>query len=483
MSLNPIELLKDKVSSVLLNSQDSLLGEKTNALSKFYPILLSLLAAKPDLIGQLKNSLSPSLSDLFSNHDQIKNSLLSHLSGSAPTAEIENTLNSAIKPSLNAISEVAGNDQNSILNYLSQHAESIRSYLPAWAVGLLAPLGLGAGLSSVASSITSSASSVTSSASAALASTGEKTSKFRGLLPIIALIVLGLLLAWLWRSCQHKEPTPAADATGVASGVEAAAAPASLSLSTDANGAVGQCQAGIGDQGFLATLQTKVKEVLSANNDCTVDSSQTYAAAFTDKDALAGVLGALKGVPNASLEWVGDTITLKAADAATLEALTAKVKALVPNTEEVAAAPETAEQYVTNSLSAAQTALAAIDPNNVDIHALVKALNLQIINFATGSNAIPEDNKAILNQAATLLNKVTGVKLNVGGYTDSTGNAEANKALSQRRAQAVADYFVALCVDASKLIAEGHGADQPVADNATEEGRFKNRRIEFSVAQ
>ncbi len=54
MSINPIELLKEKVSSTILNNQDGYLGEKSNALSKFYPILLSLLAAKPDLIGQLK---------------------------------------------------------------------------------------------------------------------------------------------------------------------------------------------------------------------------------------------------------------------------------------------------------------------------------------------------------------------------------------------------------------------------------------------
>lgn len=473
MSINPIELLKEKVSSILLDEQDGYLGEKSNALSKFYPILLSLLAAKPDLIGQLKNSLAPSLSDLFSHNDQIKNTVLTHLSGTAPNNEIESTLNSAIKPSLNAISDVAGNDQQSIVNYLRQHAETIRSYLPAWAVGLLAPLGVGAGLSSVPH-LTSTA--------PPLAAASEKTGKSRGFLPIIALIILGLIIAWLWRSCQHKEAVPAPEPSA-ASGVEAAAAPASLTLSTDDKGAVSQCQAGIGDQGFLATLQTNVKKVFSTTQDCNVDTSQTYAASFTDKDALAGVLGALKGVPNASLEWMGDKITLKAADAAALEALTAKVKALVPHTEVVAAAPVTAEQSVSNSLSATQTALTAIDPNNVDVNALVKALNLQIINFASGSSDIPADNKAILDQAATLLNKVSGVKLNVGGHTDSTGNAASNKALSQRRAQAVVDYLTSKGVDASKLVAQGHGSDQPVAENTTDEGRFKNRRIEFSVAQ
>lgn len=473
MSINPIELLKEKVSSILLNEQDGYLGEKSNALSKFYPILLSLLAAKPDLIGQLKNSLAPSLSDLFSHNDQIKNTVLTHLSGTAPNNEIESTLNSAIKPSLNAISDVAGNDQQSIVNYLRQHADTIRSYLPAWAVGLLAPLGLGAGLSSVPHA---------TSAAPPLAAATENTGKSRGFLPIIALIILGLIIAWLWRSCQHKEAVPAPEPTA-ASGVEAAAAPASLTLSTDDKGAVSECQAGIGDQGFLATLQTQVKQVLSATKDCDVDTSQTHAASFTDKDALAGVLGALKGVPNASLEWVGDKITLKAGDAAALAALTAKVKALVPHTEVVGEAPATAEQSVSNSLTASQTALGSIDPNNVDVNALVKALNLQIINFASGSSDIPADNKAILDEAATLLNKVTSVKLNVGGHTDSTGNAAANKALSQRRAQAVVDYLKSKGVDASKLVAEGHGSDQPVAENTTEEGRFKNRRIEFSVAQ
>ncbi|WP_347018647.1 OmpA family protein [Acinetobacter calcoaceticus] len=473
MSINPIELLKEKVSSILLDEQDGYLGEKSNALSKFYPILLSLLAAKPDLIGQLKNSLAPSLSDLFSHNDQIKNTVLTHLSGTAPNNEIESTLNSAIKPSLNAISDVAGNDQQSIVNYLRQHAETIRSYLPAWAVGLLAPLGVGAGLSSVTHS---------TSTAPPLAAASEKTGKSRGFLPIIALIILGLIIAWLWRSCQHKEAVPAPEPSA-ASGVEATAAPASLTLSTDDKGAVSQCQAGIGDQGFLATLQTNVKKVFSTTQDCNVDTSQTYEASFTDKDALAGVLGALKGVPNASLEWVGDKITLKAADAAALEALTAKVKALVPHTEVVAAAPVTAEQSVSNSLSASQTALTAIDPNNVDVNALVKALNLQIINFASGSSEIPADNKAILDQAVTLLNKVSGVKLNVGGHTDSTGNAASNKALSQRRAQAVVDYLTSKGVDASRLVAQGHGSDQPVAENTTDEGRFKNRRIEFSVAQ
>jgi outer membrane protein OmpA-like peptidoglycan-associated protein len=61
------------------------------------------------------------------------------------------------------------------------------------------------------------------------------------------------------------------------------------------------------------------------------------------------------------------------------------------------------------------------------------------------------------------------------------GDVAANKALSQKRAQAVVDYLVKQGVDPAQLQAVGYGSEQPVADNATAEGQFKNRRIEFEV--
>lgn len=61
---------------------------------------------------------------------------------------------------------------------------------------------------------------------------------------------------------------------------------------------------------------------------------------------------------------------------------------------------------------------------------LADALNLQIINFATGSNAIPDANKAVLNKAADVLKNAKSVQPVVGGHTDATGNPDANKTLS-----------------------------------------------------
>lgn len=113
---------------------------------------------------------------------------------------------------------------------------------------------------------------------------------------------------------------------------------------------------------------------------------------------------------------------------------------------------------------------------------VVKALNVSIINFASGKSDIPGDAKPILAKAAEVLKKQpTGTTVEVGGYTDNKGNAEANKKLSQSRADAVKKELVALGVSEAMLKSVGYGDANPVGDNNTEDGRFKNRRIEYKI--
>jgi K(+)-stimulated pyrophosphate-energized sodium pump len=73
------------------------------------------------------------------------------------------------------------------------------------------------------------------------------------------------------------------------------------------------------------------------------------------------------------------------------------------------------------------------------------------------------------------------VKLKIGGYTDNTGDAAANMRLSQARADSVRAELIQLGVGADRLEAQGYGDQHPVADNSTEEGRQKNRRISMRV--
>ncbi len=137
---------------------------------------------------------------------------------------------------------------------------------------------------------------------------------------------------------------------------------------------------------------------------------------------------------------------------------------------------------VKNAAAAATGALSGLAGGSADD--LVKALNLQIINFASGSNAIPKENEELLKKsAAAIVAAPAGTKLEVGGYTDNKGAAAGNLALSQKRAAAVLAYLVKNGVKADALTAKGHGDANPKASNDTEEGRFQNRRIEFSVAK
>ncbi len=135
---------------------------------------------------------------------------------------------------------------------------------------------------------------------------------------------------------------------------------------------------------------------------------------------------------------------------------------------------------VKNAAAAATGALAGVKTADD----LVKALNLQIINFASGSSNIPKENEALLKKSAeAIVAAPAGTKLEVGGYTDNKGAAAGNVKLSQSRAAAVMAYLVKNGVKADALTAKGHGADNPKASNDTEEGRFQNRRIEFSDAK
>ena len=106
---------------------------------------------------------------------------------------------------------------------------------------------------------------------------------------------------------------------------------------------------------------------------------------------------------------------------------------------------------------------------------------LRGVNFDFDKSTIRPDAGAILQEAARILREEPDVDVAVDGHTDARGTDEYNQRLSERRAQAVADYLARLGVAASRLRPEGFGESRPVADNDTEEGRAQNRRVELNV--
>ena len=122
---------------------------------------------------------------------------------------------------------------------------------------------------------------------------------------------------------------------------------------------------------------------------------------------------------------------------------------------------------------------------DVGVNELVDKLNKEgfltlYVNFDTGKATIKPDSDRTLDEAAGALKAASTLKIEVGGHTDNVGTAQANEKLSAERAQAVMAALVKRGVAGNRLTAKGYGQSAPVADNRTEEGRAKNRRVELA---
>jgi len=112
----------------------------------------------------------------------------------------------------------------------------------------------------------------------------------------------------------------------------------------------------------------------------------------------------------------------------------------------------------------------------------VDALVLDGVSFHTGSAVLTQSAKGILLPLAMAHHQHhSGVSLIISGHTDSQGSDESNQRLSESRAKAVKEFMVIHGCDAEKLAAIGYGESKAIADNTTQEGRAKNRRVELTI--
>lgn len=366
--------------------------------------------------------------------------------------------------------------------FLNDNLASYQQHIPAWASTVL-PAGM------MAAAPAGARISDTVSTDPLRREEEEKGSFMKALLPIIGLIILGALAWALLRGCQdNPEPvaTPVATEqqaanddgqTAVAADIE----PASLRIATGENSELYACRMNVGNE----TLQGNVMDALTATfgdeaNNCRADVDDNFSIDMPAAAQLSSILAIVKNVPNASMLIKGDTITVNAPDAAALDKLVADLQAAAPAMTVKAEGPLDEQNEIDSSLTAFQTALDNLgqDPDPRDV---ARALSLQVVNFEVDKAIIPEVNKPLLDNAVKIMEQVPNMKLMIIGHTDKTADAAYNMKLSQERAQAMKDYLVAQGADPSKLMTKGMGETDPIADNATEQGRFRNRRIEFAV--
>lgn len=136
----------------------------------------------------------------------------------------------------------------------------------------------------------------------------------------------------------------------------------------------------------------------------------------------------------------------------------------------VAAAPEPAPAPAPKPVESWRTTL------------IEKPVRLEGASFAPGSSKLLPGAGSKLDEVVKAANQSQDITLNVVGYTDSTGKEKSNLKLSQGRADAVKAYLVKKGVAAERITSRGMGSDSPIADNATAEGRAKNRRVEVHYA-
>ncbi len=105
------------------------------------------------------------------------------------------------------------------------------------------------------------------------------------------------------------------------------------------------------------------------------------------------------------------------------------------------------------------------------------------IRFATGEATIEEISHGLLDRLAYTAQACPAARVEISGHTDADGSDEANQTLSELRAGAVRDYLVTSGVPTERLDAAGYGETRPVAGNDTDEGKARNRRIEFKIIQ
>ncbi len=120
-----------------------------------------------------------------------------------------------------------------------------------------------------------------------------------------------------------------------------------------------------------------------------------------------------------------------------------------------------------------------VDASEIFNALMTKGFIALYINFETGQSKIKDESKPVVNQIAEMLNRNPEIKISIEGHTDKNGTIKSNQTLSENRAKAVMEALVSKGISKNRMSSKGWGQTKPIADNETQEGKAKNRRVEI----
>lgn len=234
------------------------------------------------------------------------------------------------------------------------------------------------------------------------------------------------------------------------------------------------------DEAAKASLLDSLRGAAGADANLIDNVSIKAGVGAPDFSGIGAVFRAGATIPDFNLKLAGDTITLTgtAASEEVKSAVEAAAKTAWPNLKIVNAIRVTAPSQTTVSPAPAPAPTGGCDNLQADINALLR----MPINFDTDGFTLTPSSRGLLTQVADKLKACTGSRVAVNGYTDNTGNDAINVPLSGNRAKAVGDFLVSTGISGDVVTSQGLGAANPVASNATPEGRAQNRRVEITVS-
>jgi OmpA-OmpF porin, OOP family len=277
-------------------------------------------------------------------------------------------------------------------------------------------------------------------------------------------------------------PAPAAVATAESTAAPATAKPTRLALSND--GDVARASGIVRDEDAKTSILNALNAVFGADkvkSDISVDqnaSSPSWLGNFRP------AIEALKGA-NVEAVFNGDKVNVggSAMGADARDKIITALKSALGASVAVGALTDRTAAAVAMANDRATTELASLG-SGFGVKDLLFALNDSVFNFASDSAEVPESMAPFLKTAAGGLKQLkAGHVLEIAGYTDNTGDAALNLALSQKRAEAVREALITYGADADMLVAKGYGEADPIANNDSAEGRERNRRIEYHVVK